>query len=396
MSLNRNQATLSAIGGVFAVGAAVLGWLLWSAVGESNEALADRDSSMSAIDSFYSAKVFPSAESLEAVKANTDEIAGWRENAKIVASRGDKKFAETTPPSFKQFLQSEQVRLSSLPGKAAGRICQAGFAFGFDKYLGQNPTMPEKADLPKLQRQLDFIAEAIELFAESGVAEVKSVKRDETPAAAVVEEVPQARPAKKGKKGGRADLADEGPVATSLVYSFQFLASPDAFVRTLNRLSADFRFIVVESLDFTESRDVISENFAAREKAEMDAKSAKSSRRTRQHRRKGDEDPELADESAKPADSGLVIDPEIDAPLLVDISVRVFDFGQGIEVAEPAPEAPAPAPEAPAPEAPAPEAPAPAAAAAPAPEAPAPETPAPAFGAEAAAPEGEAKEESAK
>ena len=278
MSLNRNQTTLCAIGGVFGVGVAALGWLLWSAIGESGEALEERDNSMSAIDNFYSAKVFPSAESLEAVNANTEEISTWRENAKLVAARGDKSFVETTPPSFKQFLQSEQVRLSSLPGRAAdGKICAAGFAFGFDKYLGQNPTMPEKADLPKLQRQLDFIAEAVEMFAEAEVDEVKAVKRDETSASAVEEE--PVRPAKKGKKGKAA--ADEGPLATSLDYSFQLLASPKALVTVINRLNAEFRFTVVTEFNFTESRDIIAENFAARDKAESEARGGQGGRRGR-------------------------------------------------------------------------------------------------------------------
>ena len=352
MSLNRNQTTLCAIGGVFGAGAAVLGWFLWSAIGESHEAMDERDNSMSAIDSFYSAKVFPSAESLEAVNANTGEISSWRENAKLVASRGDKSFVETTPPSFKQFLQSEQVRLSSLPGKAAdGKICVAGFAFGFDKYLGQSPTMPERADLPKLQRQLDFIAEAVELFAEAEVDEVKAVKRDETAAAAVDEEQPVQRPAKKGKKGKSA-VADEGPLATSLEYSFQLLASPKSLVDVINKLNAEFRFTVVTELNFTESRDLITENFAARDKAENDAKN---NSRSSKRRRRG-EVAEPTEEEAKPADGGIVIDPEIDAPLVVDLTVRVYDFGQGIAVADsnaaPAAEGEAAAPaEAPAPEA---------------------------------------------
>ncbi len=337
MSLNRNQMTLCVIGGVFAVGAAVLGWFLWSAISESNEALDERDNSMSAIDSFYSAKVFPSAESLEAVKANTAEISEWRENAKLVASRGDKSFAETTAPSFKQFLQSEQVRLSALPGMVDGKICAAGFAFGFDKYLGQNPTMPEKADLPKLQRQLDFIAEAVELFSDSGVAEVKAVKRDDSPAAAVEEEAPAPRPAKKGKKG-KAEIVDEGPLATSLEYSFQLLASPLALVTVVNKLNSEFRFTVVTELNFTSSRDLISESFAARDKAESDAKSNQGARSSRRRRSRPDAAAFAEEETAKTT-GGLVIDPEIDAPLTVDITVKVFDFGEGVAVAEPVPAA---------------------------------------------------------
>ena len=379
MSLNRNQMTLCAIGGVFAVGAGVLGWFLWSAIDESSEALEERDNSMSAIDSYYSAKVFPSAESLEAVKANTGEIAAWRETSKLVAARGDKSFAETTPPSFKQFLQSEQVRLSALPGKADGKICAPGFAFGFDKYLGQSPTMPERADLPKLQRQLDFIAEAVELFADAGVDELKAVKRDETGAAAEGEQPPEPRPAKKGKKGKGA-AADEAPLATSLEYSFQILASPKALVSVMNRLNSEFRFTVVTALNFSESRDLISESFAARDKAENDAKNSQGSRRSRR-RGKSAEQLEELEAIAKPSDGGIVIDPEIDAPLVVDLVVRVFDFGEGIAVAEPAPAAA----DAPA-DAPASDKPAEAAA----------EKPAEAAAEKPAAPAEEAKEESAK
>ena len=66
---------------------------------------------------------------------------------------------------------------------------------------------------------------------------------------------------------------------------------------------------------------------------------------------------------ASSSDGGIVIDPEIDAPFVVDMSVRVYDFGQGIPVAEAAPalaaETPAAegAPAAPAPAADAPAAP---------------------------------------
>ncbi len=364
MSLNRNQTTLCAIGGVFAVGAAALGWFLWSAIDESSEALEERNNSMDAIDRYYSAKVFPSKESLEAVKANTEEMAMWRESSKLVASRGDKAFAETTPPSFKQFLQSEQVRLSALPGKVDGRICAQGFAFGFDKYLGQSPTMPEKADLPKLQRQLDFIAEAVELFSEVGVDEVKAVKRDESPAAQAEEDAPAQRPGKKGKKGKSA-AADEGPLATSLDYSFQLLASPKALVSLMNRLNSEFRFTVVTELNFAESRDLISESFAAREKAESEARSAQGGRRGGRRKNKALEQLESIESGS--SDGGIVIDPEIDAPFTVDISIRVYDFGQGIAVAE---SASAPAAEVPAAEN--------APAAAPAPAADAPEQAAPA------------------
>ena len=224
--------------------------------------------------------------------------------------------------------------------------------------------MPERADLPKLQRQLDFIAEAVELFSEVGVDELKAVKRDESPAAQAEEDAPAQRPGKKGKKGKSA-AADEGPLATSLDYSFQLLASPKALVSLMNRLNSEFRFTVVTELNFAESRDLISESFAAREKAESEARSAQGGRRGGRRKNKALEQLESIEPGS--SDGGIVIDPEIDAPFTVDISIRVYDFGQGIAVAE---SASAPAAEVPAAEN--------APAAAPAPAADAPEQAAPA------------------
>ena len=390
MSLNRNQMTLCIIGGVFAVGAGALGWLLWSAIGESSEVLEERDNSRSSIESYLASKVAPTEKSVDAINANANELAMWRSAANLRVSRGDKSFAATTPPSFKQFLQLEQVRLSGLPGSAAGKICKPGFAFGFDKYLGQNPTMPEAADLPKLQRQLDFIAEAVELFAEAGVGEITKVTRDTTSAQAVEEPQPAQRRSggRNNDRRGRA-AEDEGPVVTSQEYSFDFLASPKALVSVMNKLNSDLRFTVVTTLNFSESRDLVAESFAARDKAAEEAKSAQNSRR---RRRRGDAAELLAEaQEDKTTASGVVIDPEIDAPLTVSLTVQVFDFGQPTAVAAP-PSAAAPdepqEPEASKAEPPAPAADAPADDAKPASENPAEE--------KLAAPAENTKEEAAK
>ena len=358
MSLQRHQIPLAVSGGVFAVGALALGYFLFSAFGARSEAREERDESMEAINRLYSAKVFPSRESLEAVKANREQLAVWRENAALIAGRGDRVFGEASPSSFKQRLQGEVARMAALPGIAPnGKIAAEGFLFGFDKYLSGSGTLPDVKDLGKLQRQLDFIAEAVKALAEAGVGEIKLVKRDETPAAE------EAAPGKGAK------------AASSLKYSFQFLASPKALVDSLNAFATCSTFTVIDSFSFTESSDLIVEKFAARDQAAASASSSR--RRTRRGAAQAEaEKPAFKVESGE-ADR-IVIDPEIDAPLAVSIEVSVWDFGTAAE----APAAEKPAAEALAAEKPAAEAPA---AEKPAAEAPAAEKPADDKPAEAAA-----------
>lgn len=318
MNLDRRQIAVISTAAAFVVVFAALAFFLFRAVSARAAAASARDEALEAVTRYYSAKVFPSLASLAAVKSNETELAVWRATARQLAGRGDRVLVPDSATAFKQRLQAEVRRLGSLPGGADGRLAAPTFLFGFDKYLGDTGVLPEARDIPKLQTQLDLVSHVVGVFADLGVLEVKSVKRDESPAV-----VPPPPPRAKPGNVRKGPPLGEDPPVTHLTYSFQFLARPSTLVQVVNALTADLRFIVITDLSFTETADGIVEKIAARDAAR---EAASSGRSTRSSRRRHAETTAKEDEAAK-KDERLVVDPEIDAPIQVDLSLAVYDFG---------------------------------------------------------------------
>lgn len=332
MNLDRRQIAVISTAAAFVVVFAALAFFLFRAISARAAAASARDEALEAVTRYYSAKVFPSLASLSAVKSNETELAVWRATARQLAGRGDRVLGPDSATAFKQHLQAEVRRLGSLPGGADGRLAVPAFLFGFDKYLGDTGVLPEARDIPRLQTQLDLVSHVVGVFAERGVLEVKSVKRDESPAVA-----PPPPRAKSGNGRKGPPFGEESPV-TSLAYSFQFLARPSTLVQVVNALTSDLRFVVITDLSFTETADGIVEKIAARDAAH---EAASSGRSTRSSRRRHAETTAKEDEAAK-KDERLVVDPEIDAPIQVDLSLAVYDFGCPPPVIAPVVEPPPP------------------------------------------------------
>ncbi len=328
MSLSKQQ-LLGAIGaGVFVLGAGGLGFCVysaWSARGEAEETL---QGAVGGFQGHYNAPVFPSRKSLDSVTSNKTAYAAWLAEAQTLAARGDKVFPAETPPIFKQRLQREVRRMAALPGGVEGKIAAATFLFGFEQYLGEGGVLPKDEDVPRLAQQLDAIAQVTDLLAEVGALEIKTIRRIE-PKAADEDDDRNGRKAKKGEQEADA------PKVTALEYAFEFTTHPAALVEALNRLTACPRFVTVKNLAFRETADVIVDRLNAVEAA----KTQKASARTgRAGRRRG---ASAAAPTAPVEVDPLVVDPELDAPLLVSFTLEVRDFGRGVAPAPAAVEAPA-------------------------------------------------------
>ena len=319
-------------GGLFAVAAAVLGWLFYSAYEARTTAEEELEDARAAFRRYNKAPVFPSRTSIAAVNTNTAAYAAWRARAELLVARGDKKFPfDEAPSAFKQRLASEVRRLRALPGGADGHLAAPTFFFGFEKYLGESAILPDGRDLPLLTVQLDSIVHFAEIFAEAGVLEVKDVVRVVPKPAE--EEAPATRRSKKSAKA-KAAADDAAARTTSNDYELAFLARPAAVVAVLNAFASDTRFTVVKRLAFKSSADTIVDKINAREAALQKKDEPQSSRRRRRRA--------LADEAetAAPAKlDRLIVDPELDAPVLVNMTVTVYDFGQAAHAAETATDA---------------------------------------------------------
>lgn len=332
MSMTKQQMIGSACAGVFVVCAGALGWFLYDAAMTRSEAEEQLASERDAFMRFNEASVFPSNKSIADVKSNELSYVTWQTNALELASRGDRAFYVPEEPSvFKQRLQAEVRRLSELPGGVDGHLCASGFLFGFEQYLGENGTLPQEKDVPRLAIQLDTISRVVDLFAASGVCEVKSIQRIESKS----DEDEDAPKAKKNV-GKKKSAEDDGPQMTSLEYAMEFTVRPAGFVKIFNGLTADARFCVVKNLSFRQASDTIVDRLAAVEAAaEKSAASAQAGGASRRRRRRAEAAEEQAQTAApeKKMDR-IVSDPETDAPVQVSFVLAVYDFGRGAKKPE--------------------------------------------------------------
>ena len=323
MAASKGKILAGVGGGIFVVAAGVLGYLLFDAYTTRTEMEEDLENQMGTFNRYHQAAVFPSKKSIAGVTTNTADLVAWREAASAFVARGDKLFSkDETPAAFKRRLSRTVRRLAALPGGVDGHLAASGFMFGFDKYLDpERGILPEAAAVPRLAAQLDTVARITALFAKAEVLEIKEVKCIDPAAEEEAEPDRRAnakkrRPAKKGE--------EEGPKMTALDYAFSFTVRPTAFVEVLNAITAHPRFMVVKSFAFKETADMIVNRIS-----DVEAAQAKKNAPTSGRRRRG----RLAlieetQEEAPKKEDRLVVDPELDAPVQVDMTVTVCDFGR--------------------------------------------------------------------
>ena len=337
MSMTKQQMVGAVCGGVFVLCAGAMGWFLYDAATQRAEAEEQLVNERDAFTRFNDSAVFPSKKSIADVKSNETSYAEWHAAALALAARGDRPVVVPEEPSvFKQRLQAEVKRLSELPGSVGGKICANGFFFGFEQYLGESGVLPQAADVPRLTVQLDTISRVVDMFAEAGVCEVKSIQRIEAKADED-EDAPRAK--KKGAK--KATDEDAGPKMTCLEYGLEFTVRPSAFVKVFNGLTADTRFCVVRNVSFKQSSDTIIDRLAAVEAAAAQAASASQAGARRRRRGASAQQDDAQKKPEEKKIDRLVSDPETDAPVQVSLTLAVYDFGMGAQT-KPTAEEPVP------------------------------------------------------
>ena len=325
MSLSKQQ-KLGVIGaGVFVLCAGGLGFGAYLAWSGRCEAEGELEAAVGGFRSHYEAAVFPSKRSLDSVLSNKVSYTDWHASALALAARGDRKFPVELPPIFKQRLQREVRRMAALAGGVEGKIAAPAFLFGFEQYLGEGGVLPQEQDVPRLAVQLDTITQVVDMFAEVGVLEVKAIRRIEKKAASEEEDDGARRPAKTKKGAGKEA---DAPQETCLAYAFEFTARPAALVAVLNRLTSCPRFMTVKNLSFRETADVIVEHLNAVENAKNQKASGRGAA-GRRGRRSAAAAESSAQGAAEAAVNPLVVDPELDAPIQVNFTLEVRDFGRG-------------------------------------------------------------------
>lgn len=342
MNISKNQIVMLSIGGVSLVVSAVLGYLAFDAYSAKSEAAESSESNAAAVRSLLGAAISPDPASVAAVNKNRDALAGWTEAAVSTVAAGDRVIdADVNEAAFKQKLVDEARTLSNLPGGADGKIMKDVSALGFPDFV-VGDKLPEKDQLPRLQRLWGDVCTFVKVLSDCGVIEVVRIDPG-------IAKQPQAaaepKDAKKSKKRKKKGAEEEKPAYTEEKYVVEFRTRPAALVKAVNALATCERFIVVEALDFSREGDTIGKALGEGDKKGAGAEQQSS--RPRRRRRGAAEAEFGADaaeqEGAANADKGIVNDPAKEDPFLVRASIATYDFGSAAKAAageaEPAPEA---------------------------------------------------------
>ena len=338
MNLSKNQIVMLAIGGVALVAAAVLGYFAFSAYSAKSEAAEAAQSDSSTVRTLLGAAISPDAASIAAVKKNSDALAGWTEAALSTASAGDRLIdPDLNEAACKQKLVDEARTLAALPGGVDGKIMKDVSAFGFADFVSGDK-LPEKAELPRLQRQWGDVCTLVKILSDCGVIEVVRVEptaQKQQPAAEQQKDTKSNR-----RQRRRKDAEEEKPAYTEEKYAIDFRAKPAALVKVVNAFATSQRFLVVETLDFAREGDMIGKALGEGDKKGGAEQQSARPRRRRRGEQTGFGEAQPA-EGAEEQDNGVVNDPEKEDPFLVHAVVATYDFGLAVkpvvgEGAEPA------------------------------------------------------------
>ena len=345
MSMTKQQKIGVCLGSAFGLCALALGWFFYSAYADHQVALeGDEEEGTKGLNAakeennryYAQSNPFPSSGAIASVKSNEVAYVAWKDGSLELASKGD------CPPSpiglaptvFKNTLYEQVTKMQKLPGGVVGRICASTFQFGFDKYLGEAGGTPEPKDIPKLYAQLATITNVVDLFAKSGVLEVRAFERLESQEDADEDNGRNVRGRNKDKgKNAKDAVSAEEP--TRYDFRLEYTVRASGFVKVLNGLAKSPRFYIVSDFGFEHEGETL--------KARLDrmASSASGEASSRGRRRRGEKKEEES------AESGFVTNPETDLPILVRMKLSVYDFGTGgsrvdADKADKAEDAPAP------------------------------------------------------
>ena len=330
--MNKTKMILAGTGGAIGLVVLVLAFLVWQAFsaksvaleGDDEEGVEGLETVESRAQSLSRKPVYPCKESLSAIEENLALVEDWRKDGLALAARGDKVFDATTPAKFKTFLVSDAKRIAELPGGAAGKLVKPDFTFGpFKDYISEGK-MPAEAELAELQRKWDDVATVAGILSKCGASELVDVQFAEVKKIA---ENPANEAKNKRQKTKKSDNQPIKQSSNSFSYVFTFLARPPAFVRTVNELTANERFITVDAFTFDRASDVIAEALGSDEKKEdAVASGGRRGRRGRRGNEVAQEKPQDAGEGASVLKNGIITDPLLDAPFKAVMTVSVHDF----------------------------------------------------------------------
>jgi len=296
-----------------------------SAFMASKAAEAQRNESYETLEKCYQAKIFPSDENVARIAEDQNRLGEWMGSVSNLLHKGDLKIHAYTPVRFKQILQDSVREMQGQKGGAGkGRVAE-DFKFGFDKYLGESDSLPQKEHVARLAEQLDIIHQIVAEMYAANIVRLDQIEREvfegggDPALNKPKEESGRRRPRRSEptspERVTRSASADPmmGRLCTKQRVTVAFTARPAALSDVLNRLAAMDLFVVVADLEFKKTDDPLSRQDVRKKDAAASA-------------RGGEKTVKEVDVSALPVADRIVTDPELEPPMGVRISLDVYSF----------------------------------------------------------------------
>lgn len=319
--MKRNKIILIIVLAVAVLACGAVSWLLIKSIRDKSAAKEQRDSDFAALTKIYKNKVFPSPENIERVKADQKDLEEWLGSISEQLHKGDFPEVKLTSATFKQRLQGTVRELSKQPGIKNGKVVSADFHFGFDQYLGESNKLPKPGDVPRMTIQLDMIDQVCKQLFDAKILSLDAIQREAFDSVAVAEQPQQSRapsrrrrrPSNKNRQRNapqRTTVANQVQIPDGLVtkeeFTFEFTATPEAFVAALNELSSMDLFVVIAECSFAKTGDQL-EKMVQKPKTGVDGVAVKKLSDMDRYER-------------------TITDPASDPPVSVKLVLNVYSF----------------------------------------------------------------------
>jgi hypothetical protein len=267
MDLKKNILLVAGVGSCAVLLLVVLVFLFRAST-ELNEQKRELKRQYRRISQLHTRATYPSAENVEALELNHDELAFRVDDLASVLSRDPFPREAVEAAGFSARVQNVIERFRKR-AERAGVALPANLEVGFSRYASGG-SVPIAEHVPRLSRQLYSVERVVDVLVRSGVHSVKSLTRD------VFEEAGVARPEpgqqrRRGRREVPATSAQDssGLQATAAhpggLYYIErigvgFTAREDVVWRVLDRFASAPHFMVVAEFSHTSNTQILSYN----------------------------------------------------------------------------------------------------------------------------------------
>jgi len=318
--MNRQKLMMIIFGSVTGVLCVVAGVFVVLALSSASEAESQRNSLHDELQRIYQSKMFPNEANITRVQEDQKALEGWLGNVSNLLHVSEVAVDQTqTPVRFKQVLQNTVRSLIADP-RAHKTVIVSDFKFGFDKYLGESDSLPNKEHVVRLSQQLTVIQALADALLSCKISKLERIGREMFDDADADKDKQQETGGRRRARQTAAQQPQKQAVVKSAEVSdlyakqqfvLEFQARPAEFVQVINRLASMDLFVVVSEVEFQKTDDPMTQW---------------EQRKKETSKKRADDTEKKVDLAKVPHAERIVSEPTLDPPVRVKVTLDVYTF----------------------------------------------------------------------